>query len=174
MGRRRAPPGLRRARVPRLRAPVAAARRLAGSLHAGLVAAYVEPPGSGRRAAADRQRDDRALAPAQSLGAETVRSAGTIFRAEESRAIARSRTSRGSSSDAARASSVRRHLVPSFLDRSFAQRRHRRLRRDRRRPSKRGPSTPASRERLGGPVQRRPIGLLAGVAWSRWRPDGEL
>jgi two-component system sensor histidine kinase KdpD len=51
---------------------VRAGCRMAGSLHAPLIAAYVETPGSLRMSEADRRRVDEHLRLAEKLGAETV------------------------------------------------------------------------------------------------------
>jgi len=94
---------------------VRGARRLAGSLHADLIAAYVETPASLRLAADDLKRVTDHLRLAQSLGAETVTLSGP-HRAEEITRFARSRNVTRIIVGKPTHGRWRDRFVPSFID----------------------------------------------------------
>jgi two-component system sensor histidine kinase KdpD len=95
---------------------VRGARRLAASLHADWIAAYVETPDSVRLSAGERQRVTEHLRLAQGLGAETVTLSGARS-AEEITRFARSRNVTRIVVGKPTHSSWRDRLRPSFLDR---------------------------------------------------------
>ena len=96
------------------------ARRLAGSLHAEWIAAYVETPASLRLSTDDRKRVAEHLRLAQSLGAETITLSGP-HSADEITRFARSRNVTRIIVGKPTHARWRDRLAPSFIDQLVRQ-----------------------------------------------------